>query len=70
MNNEIMTEMNKAVAFETGSINAKASVKSNNSMLNVIKATIKVDGNVDIDGKRAGRYTAPYVMQTIKAGGI
>lgn len=70
MNNEIMTEMNKAVAFEAGSINAKASVKSNNSMLNVIKATIKVNGNVDIDGKRAGRYTAPYVMQTIKAGGI
>lgn len=70
MNNDIMSEMNKAVAFETGSINAKASVKSNNSMLNVIKATIKVDGNVDIDGKRAGRYTAPYVMQTIKAGGI
>ena len=70
MNNDIMSEMNRAVAFETGSINAKASVKSNNSMLNVIKATIKVDGNVDIDGKRAGRYTAPYVMQTIKAGGI
>lgn len=70
MNDEIISEMNRAVTVETGSINAKASVKSNNSMLNVIKATIMVNGNVDIDGKRAGRYTAPYVMQTIKAGGI
>ena len=70
MNDEIVAEMNRAVAVETGSINAKASVKSNNSMLNIIKASFEINGNVDIDGKRAGRYTAPYVMQTIKAGGI
>lgn len=70
MNNEIMNEMNKAVAFETGSINANASVKSNNSMLNVIRASFNIDGSVDIDGKKAGRILAPSVVKTIKTGGL
>lgn len=70
MNNDIMSEMNKAVAFETGSINANASVKSNNSMLNVIQASFNIDGNVDIDGKKAGRILAPSVVKTIKTGGL
>ena len=70
MNDDIMSEMNKAVAFETGSINAKASVKTNNNMLNVIKATFNIDGSVDIDGTRAGRILAPSVCKTIKAGGL
>lgn len=70
LNNDIMREMNKAVAFETGSINANASVKSNNSMLNVIKASFNIDGSVDIDGKKAGRILAPSVVKTIKTGGL
>jgi tape measure domain-containing protein len=70
MNNDIMSEMNKAVAFETGSINANASVKSNNSMLNVIQASFNIDGSVDIDGKKAGRILAPSVVKTIKTGGL
>ena len=70
LNNDIMREMNKAVAFETGSINANASVKSNNSMLNVIQASFNIDGNVDIDGKKAGRILAPSVVKTIKTGGL
>ena len=70
LNNDIMNEMNKAVAFETGSINANASVKSNNSMLNVIKATFNIDGSVDIDGTKAGRILAPSITKTIKAGGL
>ena len=70
LNNDIMREMNKAVAFETGSINANASVKSNNSMLNVIQATFNIDGSVDIDGNKAGRLVAPAVCKTIKAGGL
>ena len=70
MNNKIMSEMQKAVAIETGSINAKASVKSNNSMLNVLKATFNIDGSVDIDGNKAGRLIAPSVCRTIKAGGL
>ena len=70
MNNKIMSEMQKAVAIETGSINAKASVKSNNSMLNVLKATFNIDGSVDIDGNKAGRLIAPSVCKTIKAGGL
>lgn len=70
MNNDIMNEMNKAVAFETGSINANASVKSNNSMLNVIQATFNIDGSVDMDSTKVGRLTAPSVCKTIKAGGL
>lgn len=70
LNNDIMREMNKAVAFETGSINANASVKSNNSMLNVIQASFNIDGSVDIDGKKAGRILAPSVVKTIKTGGL
>ena len=36
MNNEIMYEMNRAISMETGSINAKASVKSNNNIRQLI----------------------------------
>lgn len=70
MNDKIMSEMNRAVAFEMGSINAKASVKSNNSMLNVLQATFNIDGSVDIDGQRAGRIVTPYVTKTLKSGGV
>lgn len=70
MNDNIMSEMNKAVAFETGSVNAKASVKSNNSMLNVIQAVFKIDGSVDIDGHRAGRILTPYMSKTLRTGGV
>lgn len=69
MNNDIMNEMNKAVAFETGSINASASVKSNNSMLNVIQASFNVDGSVEIDGQKTGRILTPYVTKTLRTGG-
>ena len=70
MNDEIMSEMKRAVAMETGSINAKASVKSNNSMLNVIKANFNIDGSVDIDGQKAGRILTPSITKTIKVGGL
>ena len=70
LNNEIMREMNKAVAIETGSINATASVKANNSMLSVIKATFNIDGSVNMDGKKVGRTIAPSVVKTIKTGGL
>ena len=69
MNDDIMSEMNKAVAFETGSINAKASVKSNNSMLNVIQATFNLDGSMNVDGQKLGRYVTPFVTKTLKTGG-
>lgn len=69
MNNDILSEMNKAVAFETGSINAKASVKSNNSMLNVIQASISLDGSVEIDGQKAGKLMTPYITKTLRTGG-
>ena len=70
MNDEIVNEMSRAVAVETGSINAKASVKSNNSMINIIQATFNIDGSVDIDGKRAGRILTPYMSKTLKTGGV
>ena len=70
MNDEILDEMNKAVAFETGSINANASVKGNNTLTNIIQATFNIDGSVDIDGHKAGRILAPPITKEIKAGGI
>lgn len=70
LNSEIISKMNRAVAMETGSINATASIKSNNSMLNVIQANFSIDGSVDIDGQRAGRILAPKITKTIKAGGL
>lgn len=69
MNDDIMSEMNKAVAFETGAVNAKASVKSNNSMLNVIQAAFNIDGSIDIDGQRAGRILTPYMSKILRTGG-
>ena len=69
MNDDIISEMNRAVAVETGSINANASVKSNNSMLNIIKATFNIDGSVDVDGQKMGRYITPFVTKTLKTGG-
>lgn len=70
MNDEIYRKMQNAVAVETGAINAKASVKANNSMLNVIQAKFNIDGSVAIDGQKAGRILAPAVTKTIKAGGL
>ena len=69
MNDEIMQEMNRAVAFETGNINASASVKSNNSMLNVIKADFRIDGSVDIDGRKAGKILTPHMVKNLKEAG-
>lgn len=69
MNNDIIDRMNRAVSVETGSINANASVKSNNSMLNIIQATFNIDGSVDIDGQKAGRLITPYVTKTLRGAG-
>lgn len=70
LNSDIMREMNRAVTIETGSINATASVKSNNSMLNVIKLQASFDGSVEMDNSKVGRIIAPTVAKTIKAGGL
>ena len=66
----IIQKMNRAVSLETGAINANASVKSNNSMLNIINFTANIDGTVDLDSTKVGRLTAPAVCKTIKAGGL
>lgn len=70
LNNEIIAKMNRAVSLETGSINAKASVKANNSMLNVIQANFNIDGSINIDGQRAGRILTPYMTKTLRTGGV
>lgn len=71
MNDDIINEMNRAVAVETGSINAKASVKANNSMMNIIQATFNIDGSIEADGETFGRILTPHVTRTLRtAGGI
>ena len=70
MNNDIINEMNRAVAVETGSINAKASVKSNNSMMNIIQATFNIDGSIEADGETFGRILTPHVTRTLRTAGV
>lgn len=70
MNSSILDKMTNAVGIETGSINATASVKSNNSMLNVIQANFAVDGSVNIDGQKAGRIMTPSIVKTLRLAGV
>ena len=70
INDDIIRKMQNAVTLETGSINAKASVKSNNSMLNVIQASFSIDGSVNIEGQKAGRILTPYMTKTLRTGGV
>lgn len=70
MNDDIINEMNRAVAVETGSINAKASVKSNNSMMNIIQATFNIDGSIEADGETFGRILTPYITRTLRTAGV
>lgn len=70
LNDEIYRKMQNAVAMENASITATASVKSNNSMLNVIKANFIIDGSVDIDGQKAGRILAPSMSKTLRTAGV
>lgn len=70
MNDDIINEMNRAVAVETGSINAKASVKANNSMMNIIQATFNIDGSIEADGEIFGRILTPHVTRTLRTAGV
>ena len=70
MNDKIMSEMNKAVAVETGSINTNAIVKSSANYNSIIRIENKLDGTVNLDNRKLGRIQAPIVARTIKAGGL
>ena len=70
MNDKIMSEMNKAVAVETGSINTNAIVRSNANFNSIIRIENKLDGTVNLDNRKLGRIQAPIVARTIKAGGL
>lgn len=70
MNDEIVNKMNRAVNVETGRISANAIVRSNANYNQAIYLNATFDGNVDIDGKKAGRILAPSVVKTIKTGGL
>jgi phage-related protein len=70
MNDTMISKMQSAVNMETGKISANATVRSNANYNSVIQVNATFDGNVDIDGKKAGRIITPYVTQTIKTGGL
>lgn len=70
MNDKIMSEMNKAVAVETGSISTNAIVKSSANFNSIIRIENKLDGTVNLDNRKLGRIQAPIVARTIKAGGL
>lgn len=70
MNDAMLSKMQSAVNMETGRISANATVRSNANYNSVVQVNATFDGNVDIDGKKAGRIITPYVTQTIKTGGL
>lgn len=70
MNNSILDEMNKAVLFETGKVNAKAKIEANNNSLTIIQVNCEVTGDVELDKENVGRYIAPVVSETIRTGGV
>lgn len=66
MNNAIIGQMNEAVIFETGKINAKAKIESNNNRLTVINIENKMEAEIDMDKQKVGRAVAPEVVKTIR----
>ena len=69
MNDEIMSEMNRAVVYETGSINANASVKSNFSSMYNINLYAKFEGNVEMEKQKVARILTPEIEKTFRRGG-
>lgn len=70
MNNEIEKKMKNAVYTEMGKINTNATVKANNSMLNVTTINSTIEGKVELEGKTTGRLLAPFVTQTYRKAGV
>ena len=66
---DVLAKMQQAVALETGNINASTMLKANADYNSAIVIENKVDGSVEIDGKKAGRILAPEVTKTIKVAG-
>lgn len=60
MNDEIMSEMNKAVAFETGSINANASLEINKQQPLVIARDSNKTINIDNTQNFYEKVQSPY----------
>lgn len=70
MNDDIIDRMNRAVLFETGAINANASVKSNNSMLNILNTNITLQpSDIYMDSTKVGRAITPTVTKTLRGAG-
>lgn len=70
MNNKIISEMDKAVALETGKMNASANIKASSLFNNTIVLNAKFEGNVEMDKRKTGQILAPEITKTIKVGGL
>ena len=70
MDKEINTKMKRAVALETGNINAQAKINSAVANNSIIQINATFDGNVEMDKNKIGRIITPVVTKTIKVGGI
>lgn len=70
MNNDIINEMNRAVAFETGSINANASVKSKYSLSNMLNLDLKFEpADIYMDSSKVGKAVTPQISKNLRLGG-
>lgn len=70
MDKEINAKMKRAVALETGDVNAQAKISSAVANNTVIQINAQFDGNVEMDKNKVGRIITPVVTKTIKVGGI
>lgn len=70
MDSELVDKMKKAVALETGNVNANARLSSSVANNSVIQINATFDGNVEMDKNKVGRLVTPVVTKTIRAGGL
>ena len=65
---EVLAKMQKAVALETGNINASATLRANYGKTIVVNS--KLQGDVYLDNKKVGQAVTPVVSQTLKKAGV
>ena len=69
MNNEIYEKMQKSVDLETGDVLGKAYVAANYASNRTINLTTRT-GDVNLDGRKVGQFTSPYVTQELRLQGL
>ena len=71
MAGSMYSEMERAVNFETGKMQANVETgKVFNTLANTTPVYVKVDADVEMDKTKVGRIITPVVSETLKTGGL